>query len=131
MRRTFTGPKRLWLPVIFLVLLQSFTCLGSELDTIRQRVVDNLLKTSINEREVKSILDRMDESGAFPDINYQDLSRTAGFPHRRHTADLVYLAKAYTKPSSPFFQDQAIKEKISLSLKYWVDHDFVGDNWHN
>lgn len=131
MRLPSTGSGSLWLSVILLFLLQSFTCLSSELDTIRSRVVAELLKSEISEQQVKNILNRMNPDGSFPEIDYQDLSRTAGFPHRKHTGDLVYLAKAYSKASSAFYQDQALKEKITLSLKYWVDHDFVGDNWHN
>lgn len=119
------------LPVIFLLLLQSFSSLGSELDTIRKRVVAELMTTSISTKQVNDILHRMDAEGSFPEIDYQDLSRTAGFPHRHHTADLVYLAKAYAIPSSPYYQDPELMEKITLSLKYWVENDFVGDNWHN
>lgn len=126
-----TGSRRWWLPIMVLFFLQSFTCFANELDTIRERVVAVLLQTEIEEAEVKNILNRMDSEGAFTNINYADLSRTAGFPHRRHTSDLVYLAKAFTKKTSPYYQVPAIKEKIQLSLKYWVDHDFVGDNWHN
>ena len=66
-----------------------------------------------------------------PDINYEDLSRTAGFPHRRHTADLVYLARAYKTKTSRFYHSRKLKEQITTSLKYWVDHDFFGDNWHD
>jgi chondroitin AC lyase len=36
----------------------------------------------------------MNEVGSFQGINYDDLSRTAGFPHRFHTENLVYMAKA-------------------------------------
>ena len=119
------------LPVIFLLLLQSFCSLGSELETIRKRVVAELMTTTISEERVNDILQRMDADGSFPEIDYQDLSRTAGFPHRRHTAELVYLAKAYAIPSSPYYQDPELKKKITISLEYWVNNDFVGDNWHN
>ncbi|MEX2566286.1 MAG: polysaccharide lyase family 8 super-sandwich domain-containing protein, partial [Cyclobacteriaceae bacterium] len=127
---TSTATKPL-LPAIFLLLLHSVTCLSSELDTIRKKVVAELMKTEISEGQVKDILNRMDPDGSYPEIDYQDLSRTAGFPHRHHTADLVYLAKAYAIPSSPYYQDPELKEKIILSLEYWVKNDFVGDNWHN
>ncbi|SHM84725.1 chondroitin AC lyase [Cyclobacterium lianum] len=122
---------RLLLFLLVLCSFPSFLSHASELDTIRQRVVAELLEEAIDPSRVHDILDRMNEEGAFPEIDYEDLSRNAGFPHRRHTADLVYLAKAYSKKSSPFFQDSALKEKITLSLRYWVVNDFVGDNWHN
>ncbi|WP_158860120.1 polysaccharide lyase family 8 super-sandwich domain-containing protein [Lunatibacter salilacus] len=131
MRIPSTGIKYLTRSIIFFLLLQSYTSLGNELDTIRKRVVADLLNTEISEDQVKNILNQMDPDGSYPHIDYQDLSRTAGFPHRHHTANLVYLAKAFAIPSSPYYQDPAIKEKIILSLEYWVTHDFVGDNWHD
>jgi len=98
---------------------------------IKNRVVQELLKEKIDDERIPEILDRMEADGSFSDINYHDLSRTAGFPHRRHTADLLYLAKAYQKESSRFYQDQDLKKHLILSLSHWVDHDFFGDNWHN
>ncbi len=114
-----------------LILVLPFSGRANELDTIRHRVVAELLKTEVSEAKVQDILDRMRSDGSFPDINYEDLSRTAGFPHRHHTADLVYLATAYRKPSSSFYQDPELKQKITVSLDYWVENDFFGDNWHN
>lgn len=99
--------------------------------TVKQRVVAELMKTPIDDSQVRSILDRMNQDGSFENINYTDLSRTAGFPHRRHTSDLVYLAKAYNSEGSSFHKSRKLKESINNSLKYWVDHDFFGDNWHN
>ncbi|HSI76926.1 MAG TPA: hypothetical protein VK957_13570, partial [Lunatimonas sp.] len=131
MRIPSPGIKYLILPIFFLLLLQPHTSFGNELDTIRSRVAADLLNTEISEEQVKNILNQMDPNGSYPHIDYKDLSRTAGFPHRQHTANLVYLAKAFAIPSSPYYQDPAIKEKIILSLEYWVTHDFVGDNWHD
>jgi chondroitin AC lyase len=98
---------------------------------IKNRVVDELLKTEIDNARVEEIVQAMNEDGSFAGINYEDLSRTAGFPQRRHTANLVYLAQAYQSQSSDYYQDQALKESITRGLKYWVDNDFFGDNWHN
>lgn len=98
---------------------------------IKQRVVAELMKSSVDDARVEDILNRMQEDGSYAEIDYTDLSRTAGFPHRRHTSDLVYLARAYKSPESAFFEDEHLKERINTSLKYWVDHDFFGDNWHN
>jgi chondroitin AC lyase len=108
--------------------------LGAQIDdfkTIKDRVVAELLKSSVNDRRVESIVNKMNDDGSFNDINYEDLSRTAGFPQGRHTSNLVYLAKAYRDKSSAFFNQKEIKETITLGFKYWVDNDFFGDNWHN
>ena len=98
---------------------------------IKDRVIAELMKTEIDDDRVKTIVGRMKEDGSFGDINYVDLSRTAGFPQRRHTSDLVYLAKAYRNKYSAFFKSNTLKDTITLGFKYWVDHDFFGDNWHN
>jgi len=102
-----------------------------DFEIIKDRVIAELMKTEIDDDRVKTIVGRMDVDGSFGDINYVDLSRTAGFPQRRHTSDLVYLAKAYRKKTSAFFKRDTLKETITLGFKYWVDHDFFGDNWHN
>lgn len=98
---------------------------------IKQRVVTELMKTPIDDKLIQPILDRMKEDGRFKNIDYADLSRVAGFPHRRHTSDLVYLAKAYKSKGSLYYKSKKLKERIITSLKYWADNDFFGDNWHN
>ena len=98
---------------------------------IKQRVVTELMKTPIDDKLIQPILDRMNEDGRFKNIDYADLSRVAGFPHRRHTSDLVYLAKAYKSKGSSYYKSKKLKERITTSLKYWAANDFFGDNWHN
>ncbi len=98
---------------------------------ITDRVVAELMKTEIDDDRVRSITGKMNEDGSFKDINYVDLSRTGGFPQRRHTSDLVYMATAYQNKSSAFYKNQTLKDTIVLGYKYWVDNDFFGDNWHN
>jgi chondroitin AC lyase len=102
-----------------------------DFDIIKDRVVGELLKTPVEKARVDAILVRMKGDGSFDGIDYSDLSRTAGFPHRRHTRDLVLLAKAYRDKSSGYFHSRKLKEKIVISLTYWTDHDFFGDNWHD
>lgn len=98
---------------------------------IKERVVAELMKTSIDDQQIQPILDRMKEDGSFKNIDYADLSRVAGFPHRRHTSDLVYLAKAYQSKNSKYYRNKKLKESINKSLKYWAENDFFGENWHN
>ncbi|MEQ9218555.1 MAG: polysaccharide lyase family 8 super-sandwich domain-containing protein [Cyclobacteriaceae bacterium] len=119
--------------LVFLSSLIAFAPLKKEDDftIIKKRVVDELLKTQVEADRVENILSRMNPDGSFNDIDYADLSRTAGFPHRHHTYDLVYLAQAYKAPGSKYRKSKKIKERITTSLKYWVDNDFFGDNWHN
>src|SRR5690606_33232929 len=118
-----------------LVLIFSFSVLSTpakpdDFDIIKKRVVDELLKSPIDDAAVEEIIHQMNEDGSFQGINYADLSRTAGFPQRYHTSNLVYLAKAYKSKSSDYYKSKKLKETIVRGLQYWVDHDFFGDNWH-
>jgi len=121
------------LPAILIVQLNCFPAQGEKDDflIVKDRVVAELMKTSIDDGQVEAILKKMNEDGSFEDINYVDLSRTAGFPQRRHTSNLVDLARAYTKKASSYYRSKALKEKIDQAFCYWVEHDFFGDNWHN
>ncbi|MDX2070688.1 MAG: polysaccharide lyase family 8 super-sandwich domain-containing protein [Haliscomenobacter sp.] len=104
---------------------------SKDLIIIKQRVVTELLKVKPNDSQVEAILAKMKEDGSFSDINYTDLSRTASFPHGRHTSDLAYLARAFKTPSSAFHQSEKVKNAIVRGLNFWVKNDFVGDNWHD
>jgi len=123
-------PKLLALSLLLLVYATTFAQ-KSDIALIKDRVLAELMKSEIEDGRVENVLNNMQEDGSFPDINYADLSRTAGFPHRRHTSDLVYLAKAYKNKASTFYKKKKLKAEIIKGLKYWVDHDFFGDNWHN
>lgn len=98
---------------------------------VKERVVAELMKTPIDDGRVETIMDKINEHGSFNDINYVDLSRTAGFPQRYHTYNLVYLAKAYKNKASSYYKNKKLKEKINRAFCYWVDHDYFGDNWHD
>ena len=123
---------RTFIPTIIVaVLALSLNTPPDDFAIIKSRVLGELMKTAIDDKTVEGILGRMKADGSFQDIRYDDLSRTAGFPHRRHTDNLVYMAKAYKSRKSSFYKSKTLKSKIISSLKYWVDHDFVGDNWHD
>src|SRR5687768_1078330 len=92
---------------IFISFIIALTTLFGEakaddFEIIKSRVVAELMKTAIDDKSIEKILGRMKPDGSFQDINYDDVSRTAGFPHRAHTTDLVYLAKAYKNKKSKF-----------------------------
>ena len=88
--------------LLFLVLTLSAYAAPDDFQIIRDRVVSELMKERVKDIDVQAILSKMNTDGSYPDINYGDLSRTAGFPHRRHTSDLVTLAQAYKSRGSKF-----------------------------
>jgi chondroitin AC lyase len=103
----------------------------TDFNTVKNRVVAELMKSEVDDSEVELILLRMNNDGSFKDINYIDLSRIAGFPHRKHTSDLVTLAKAFKSKFSKYYKNKNVKQAINMGLKYWVENDYFGDNWHN
>jgi chondroitin AC lyase len=120
------------LPIIIFVFFTLTTnAKPDDFKTIKKRVVAELMKSNIDDDRVEAIISKIKENGSIEGINYEDLSRTAGFPQRRHTSDLVYLAKAYKTKTSEFYKNKKLKATISNSYKHWVDNDYFGDNWHN
>ena len=107
--------------------------ISGDFKIIKERVLAELMKSAIDSSRIAAIIQGMNEDGSFQGINYDDLSRTAGFPHRRHTRNLVDMARAYKKKdkNAQYYQDKKLKEGIVKGLRFWVDNDFVGDNWHN
>ena len=119
------------LVLIFVLFVSSTKATSDDFEIVKERVIAELLKASIDDDRVETIMSKMNENGSFQGINYTDLSRTAGFPLRNHTYDLVYLAKAYRIKTSEYYKNRKLKEIIIRGLKYGVDNDFFGDNWHN
>ena len=117
--------------VIIVCITLSITAKADDFKIIKDRVVAELMKSSIDDSLAKTIIAKLNEDGSFNDINYTDLSRTAGFPQRNHTSNLVYLALAYKNKTSKYHKSKNLKNIITAGYKYWVDNDFFGDNWHN
>jgi len=121
------------LPLILIVALSGISAHAKKDDLliVEERVIAELMKTPIDDGQIETIMHKINEDGSFADISYVDLSRTAGFPQRKHTYNLVYLAKAYKNKASSYYKNKTLKGAIHRAFCYWVDHDFFGDNWHN
>ncbi|TDE15592.1 polysaccharide lyase family 8 super-sandwich domain-containing protein [Dyadobacter psychrotolerans] len=114
------------------IFLMALSCLAqNDIKIIKERIGADLMETKIEDAKVESLMANMNEDGSFKAINYSDLSRNASFPHGGHTRDMVYMAKAYKNKTSKFYQSKPLKAQIEKGLLYWVEHDFVGDNWHD
>ena len=93
------------------IILAAATAISVSAETddfqiVKDRVIAELIKDSIGDRSINTMIDKMNNDGSFSDINYTDLSRTAGFPQEKHTSNLVYLAKAYSNEASTFYQSK-------------------------
>ena len=90
---------------------------ANDFSIIKDRVIAELMKPPVDDDRVAAIIRHVNEDGSFDDINYTDLSRTAGFPQRNHTANLVALARAYKSEESQFHRSRKLKEVILTGAK--------------
>ena len=117
--------------ILVLGISSSFTKAKSDFETIKMRVLEELMEPAVVDTEVHELLSTIQEDGTWPGINYQDVSRTA-FEHRFHLDNMVRLARAYKSKFSNFHKSKKAKAALELALKNWVDHDYICDNWwHN
>ncbi|MBD0286250.1 MAG: chondroitin lyase [Flavisolibacter sp.] len=99
-----------------------------DLDTIRKRIVDDLLEPSVDADKIKKLITTIRPDGSWPGINYEDTSRT-GFQHSEHLANMLDLARAYKKQGSEFYGNPEVKRTVSSALDFWIMHDFICENW--
>ncbi len=99
-----------------------------DLVKIRNRVTDDLLNTTIDQTAINKLIQSQKPDGSWADINYLDVSRT-GFQHSEHLANMLVLAQAFKQKDSPFKNKKNVKKAFSTALDFWLDHDFICDNW--
>jgi chondroitin AC lyase len=99
-----------------------------DLEIVRDRVIKDLLAGSFDEQDVQRITQNLQADGSWLDIDYEDVSRT-GFEHSGHLSNMLVLAKAYKNPENTFFQNGRVKHAISSALGFWLEHDFICENW--
>ena len=104
---------------------------SGDIQTIKMRIKADLLQAPPSDKQIEALLTHINPDGSFNDINYADLSATANFPQGRHTANLALLAKAYATSTSKYYKSETLRESLIKLLQFWVDKDFVGENWHN
>ncbi|WP_277485840.1 polysaccharide lyase family 8 super-sandwich domain-containing protein [Catalinimonas alkaloidigena] len=100
----------------------------SDLEVIRERVIAELMEPPVNQNEIQQLINTIQEDGSWPDINYEDVSRT-GFEHARHLSNMIDLSRAYKKRVSKFYHAPQLKQAIDASLNFWLAHNFICDNW--
>ena len=100
----------------------------ADIEIIRKRVIDDLLEPAVRVNEIKELVKTIQPDGSWPGINYKDVSRT-GFQHSRHLENMLALARAYKKPGTELYGDPEVKKTVSSALDFWIEHDFICDNW--
>lgn len=103
--------------------------LKSELETIRERVIAELMIPKAEQSFIENLLGTIRDDGSWPDINYEDASST-GWEHRFHLERIGALSRAYKQPESGFFHHPDIKATIFSALQFWFGHNFKCENWY-
>jgi len=116
---------------IFSCLLPVTANAGQDLTVIRERLNTTLLTSPPRDGAAEKLLESQKPDGTWPGIDYQNLSREA-FEHRNHLSHAVEIARAWRHPDSKLHRDPKLFQAVERALQYWVDHDFIGENWfHN
>ena len=118
--------------LIFIFTISTSFAIGTPIDSdfekIKKRVIADVMKGSVDDAQVKLLLETLQSDGTWPGINYEDVSRT-GFQHWYHTRNMISLARSYKIESSKYYKKSKVKKAVERALKNWVDNDYQSDNW--
>lgn len=118
---------------IFFLVVSSVSGFSAtdELETLRKKVIAELMIPEVNEQQAKELMSSVRPDGTWPGIDYADVSNT-GFQHREHLGNMVQLSRAFKKKGSKLKGDARLKKVIYSALDYWLVNDFICQNWwHN
>lgn len=121
--------KKLLLIICLFSFIQIVNAATSDIETIRKRIVDELMKPAVDDAKIESSINTFKDDGTWQGINYEDVSRE-GFENEIHLVNMVNLARAYKTKSSKYYGSKKVKSVVESALKNWVDHDYFCENWH-
>ncbi|MCC5931663.1 MAG: chondroitin lyase [Cyclobacteriaceae bacterium] len=117
--------------LIFLVFSQQAVGANKDIDIIKKRIFDELIKQKVDDAKVSALIETIRDDGTWPDIDYVDTSREA-FQHSQHLANMVELGRAYNQRNSKFRRSRKVESTIVKALSHWVEKDYICENWwHN
>ncbi|GAB1453846.1 polysaccharide lyase 8 family protein [Draconibacterium sp.] len=121
--------KKLLLIICLFSFIQIVNAATSDIETIRKRIVDELMKPAVDDAKIESSINTFKDDGTWQGINYEDVSRE-GFENEIHLVNMVNLARAYKTKSSKYYGSKKVKSVVESALRNWVDHDYFCENWH-
>jgi chondroitin AC lyase len=77
---------------------------------------------------VRDDIESQQADGSWPDIDYDNTSRTHWVPSR-HLRRLQYFAPACRTPGGDFEGATEVREAFLSGLRFWVERDPQSDNW--
>ncbi|GHT48339.1 hypothetical protein FACS189440_11680 [Bacteroidia bacterium] len=121
--------------LITLIVFTNFACSAKaaanpDIELLRKNFIAELIAPPVNETSVRELIASLQPDGSWQDIDYVDTSRLA-FQHSKHLDNLIQMCRAYKKKESKWKGNKELKKAISLSLDFWLKHDFIAENWHS
>ncbi len=112
-----------YIPFLFLFFLN--VAVAQDLATIKQRLTTTY-KTNPSKNTVDNALALMDANGGFTDLNY-----STDTDLRVHLNRINALASAFTNSInvSTYYNNNSIKQKYYLSLRFWITKNHAPSNW--
>ncbi|MCE7044513.1 polysaccharide lyase family 8 super-sandwich domain-containing protein [Dyadobacter sp. CY312] len=122
--KSYKSPIRLsLLTIIFTVFifLKANSQTAADFTTISDRIFNTFQSSggATSDTQVNSLVSTLNSSYGWPDINYSSTSQTDWVPGY-HLARMATMAKAYSNPSSTYYGDPDLKEKIEGTMNYWL-----------
>ena len=100
----------------------------ADLIQLHQNILTDILKGAGERENLQKSLDKLNDKGQWPDIDYASKQRGSWQP-ADHLSRLQSMAKAYQRNGDSFYHDPALLAKIHLALNYWLANDLQCPNW--
>ena len=110
------------------LFLPTEAAVQEDLEIVAQRLRSEVLVGSVDAKEIREHLEGIRDDGSWPDIDYDDRSRTQWLP-RAHLRRLISLARAYRTPGGALEGSSEVRDAFLSALRYWTIRDPDSDNW--
>jgi chondroitin AC lyase len=109
-------------------LIGIVTLHADDIDTVEQRARAAILGDAPSAASVQDHLTTLQANGRWPDVVYQDTSRT-GWSPIIHLDRLRLLARGYCHPASELYQNANLKVNILSAYDAWIARNSQSTNW--
>lgn len=117
--------------IVGLLLLLVSSMLGAqsaELDQVIERVRSSIRAADYSVASVREYASQQLEDGTWPDINYEDVSRT-GFQHQKHLERIFSMSLTIADQESASHHDAGLLHAVEAALDHWAEQDYRSENW--
>ena len=121
--------------VLFVLLFFCYHAAAQNTDNVYKQIIHNIVSQEIGSMDVSAhnktitdLLNKLENNGAFSDIDYSSRSQTNWAPGY-HVARLKDICAAYIKEGSQFYGNDTIYNHIVNMINYWYDKNPTSTNW--